>query len=117
MGEPVPAALDYFGCDKQSPDGSCVGLITPQVSCVRAPEDCDKRSPDGRGTPWAEDSFISSCFTLCMDVWFMDLLPPPNPKVPTPSCAETRIIMLGFSFFTMLMIGAYTASLASFLVA
>ena len=77
MGEPVPAALDYFGCDKQSPDGSCVGLITPQVSCVRAPEDCDKRSPDGRGTPWAEDSFISSCFTLCMDVWFMDLLPPP----------------------------------------
>ena len=75
MGEPVPAALDYFGCDKQSPDGSCVGLITPQVSCVRAPEDCDKRSPDGRGTPWAEDSFISSCFTLCMDVWFMDLPP------------------------------------------
>ena len=80
MGEPAPAALDYFGCDKQSPDGSCVGLITPQVSCVRAPEDCDKRSPDGRGTPWAEDSFISSCFTLCMDVWFMDLLPPPNPN-------------------------------------
>ena len=71
MGEPVPAVLDYYGCDKQSPDGSCVGLITPQVSCVRAPEDCDKRSLDGRGTPWAEDSFIFSCFTLCMDVWFM----------------------------------------------
>ena len=47
MGEPVPAVLDYYGCDKQSPDGSCVGLITPQVSCVRAPEDCDKRSLDG----------------------------------------------------------------------
>ena len=82
MGEPVPAVLDYYGCDEQSPDGTCVGLITPQVSCVRAPEDCDKRSLDGRGTPWAEDSFIFSCFTLCMDVWFMlgaGGLQPPSP--------------------------------------
>ena len=95
MGEPVPAVLDYYGCDKQSPDGSCVGLITPQVPCVRAPEDCDKRSLDGRGTPWAEDSFIFSCFTLCMDVWFMDLLPPFAGARPTTACQ----IDLGILFF------------------
>ena len=35
------------------------------------------------GMLWAEDSFISSCFTLCMDVWFMDLLPSPSSFLST----------------------------------
>ena len=83
MGEPVPAVLDYYGCDKQSPDGSCVGLITPQVSCVRAPEDCDKRSLDGSRDAVGRRLVHLLMFRSVHGCMVYGFTPPPNPN-PNP---------------------------------